>query len=144
MKYHKIITVWERDPENKYKTLIEVGGFDDSMILYGEGYGNKIQKVGSEYRKDTGFILFDVSINGVWLERENVEDIAKQLAIPVVPVVFRGSLEEGISLTQEGQTSVVAKGDLMSEGFVMRPATELIDRLGRRIISKIKNKDFAR
>ena len=32
---------------------------DNQVILFGEGYGNKIQQAGKRYRKDNSFILFD-------------------------------------------------------------------------------------
>jgi hypothetical protein len=34
------------------------------VILFGEGYGPKIQACGGRYRKDVSFILFDVVIWG--------------------------------------------------------------------------------
>jgi len=41
----------------------------------------KIQKGGGNYIADgVDFVLFDVWINGIWLERENVEDIAEKLS----------------------------------------------------------------
>ena len=43
------------------------------VILYGEGYGVKIQN-GGLYRDDVDFILFDVMINGNYQPRESVED----------------------------------------------------------------------
>ena len=46
-----------------------------SVTLYGEGYGNGIQK-GGLYSQKQEFILFDVKINGNWQPRESVEDIA--------------------------------------------------------------------
>jgi len=35
-----------------------------NVWLYGEGYGPKIQKGGGNYRKDPGFMLFDVFVEG--------------------------------------------------------------------------------
>ena len=36
------------------------------------------------------------------------------------------------------------QANVWAEGLVMRPAIELLDKRGRRIITKIKHKDFAR
>jgi len=75
---------------------VNASGMDkpQSITLYGEGYGPKIQAVGSNYRNDVGFILFDVWANGWWLKREDVSNIAEKLDIPSVPqITFRKYIE---------------------------------------------------
>lgn len=111
------------------------------VTLYGEGYGAKIQKGGGKYIPDgCDFILFDVRVNGIWLERHNVIDVAQKLRIKYVPVLATGTLKEAINLVRGGLSSLIAARD--AEGLVMRPTVELFDRMGRRIITKIKHKDF--
>ncbi len=201
--YHKIITVWDRDPANKYRTLIEgawatpefeylseiqwqftekidgtnirikwdgqlrFGGKSDnaqipvflydvlqdmfapsmfveweSACLYGEGYGAKIQKSGGNYISDgVSFILFDVRIGDFWLRREDVEDIASKMGLTTVPIMGEGPLSDAIAMAQKGIQSTF--GNFAAEGLVMRPAVELLNRGGHRIITKIKSKDFA-
>ena len=112
---------------------------DKNVILYGEGYGAKIQN-GGNYRSDVSFILFDVLIGDNWQEREWAEKTAKMFGIDVVPVVFVGSLEEGIDYVMEHHPSTI--GTAMMEGIVGRPMVEMRDRLGKRIIVKIKWEDF--
>lgn len=112
---------------------------DKNVILYGEGYGAKIQN-GGNYRSDVSFILFDVLIGDNWQEREWVEKTAKMFGIDVVPVVFVGSLEEGVDYVMEHHPSTI--GTAMMEGVVGRPMVEMRDRLGKRIIVKIKLEDF--
>lgn len=111
------------------------------MILFGEGYGCKIQN-GGLYRDDVDFILFDVyqPDNDIWLKREAVESIAKTFGIDVVPIVLEGDLQSGIDYVKTHPKSTIGKADM--EGLVARPETELKDRLGRRVIVKIKVKDF--
>jgi len=206
-KYHKIQTVYKRDPATKHKTLIE-GGFskpefdylrdnewlftekvdgtnirvmfdgenitfggktdnaqmpvklanclnekfvplvadfrnifnDAATCLYGEGYGAKIQKGGGKYRQDQGFVLFDIKIGEWWLQRKDIEDVAKQLELDVVPIIGTGTLAEMVEKAREGFNSIW--GDFVAEGIVARPATELMARNGSRIITKIKYKDF--
>ena len=205
-EYHKIQTVFLRDPETKFKTLLsgqwakpefewlagnewvwtekidgtnmrvmwdggvaryggktdnaQIPGFlvdwlmtnlpadklyrhypEEPLCLYGEGYGAKIQKGGGNYIPDgVSFILFDVRIGDVWLERENVEDIATVLGLDVVPIVGRGDLLNGVRRVRCGFMS--AFGTAQAEGLVMRPAVELLDRRDHRIITKVKHKDF--
>lgn len=53
-----------------------------SAVLYGEGFGAGIQKVGGAYSETKSFILFDVLVDGTWwLSHENVKDVADKLGI---------------------------------------------------------------
>lgn len=110
-----------------------------SVCLYGEGYGAKIQS-GGNYRIDQDFILFDVNINGWWLQRKDIEDIANALSIDVVPIIGEGTLTDMVNVTREGFNS--RWGNFLAEGIVARPKTELKTRGGERIITKVKYKDF--
>ena len=120
--------------------LEEVFG-DSPACLYGEGYGNKIQAVGDKYG-EVNFILFDVKIGDWWLERENIEDIAKKLDIDIVPIVYTGNIEGASELVKKGFGSNF--GELIAEGLVGKPKTTLLTRKGERIITKIKHKDYAK
>lgn len=123
------------------KKLLLKEVFPGGAILYGEGYGNKIQAVGKDYLPDrSDFILFDVKVGDWWLERENVNDVASKLSILSVPVIGTGTLKEAIELVRGGQQSQL--GNLTSEGIVARPKVSLFNRKGERIIAKIKHRDF--
>lgn len=205
-KYHKIQTVFKRDPDTKFKTLLwgefakpefeylaacpwqfteKVDGtnvrvmfdgdgvrfagktnnaqlhpglleqlnllfplpppptdsiFDGPACLYGEGFGEKIQKGGGNYRSGQGFVLFDVKVGDSWLRREDVVDVAGQFGIGVVPVIGEGTLHKMAEMVRGGFMS--AWGNFTAEGIVARPLADLLDRRGDRIITKIKHKDF--
>ena len=113
-----------------------------NVCLYGEGYGPKIQKGGGDYRKDAGFILFDIRIGRWWLQRHDVEEIGKTLDIPVAPIVGKGNLKKFIDMCIYGFTSYLRESP--PEGLVLKPSVELFNRKGERIITKLKLKDFAR
>ena len=112
---------------------------DKQVILFGEGYGYKIQN-GGNYRNDVSFILFDVMIGENYQERQWVEETAVMLGIDVVPIVLEGTIEEAIEFVKTHPKSTV--GTAFMEGVVGRPAVELRDRTGKRIIVKIKYSDF--
>lgn len=114
--------------------------FDGDVCLYGEGYGAKIQKGGGNYRQDQDFVMFDVRVGDWWLQREDVEDIADKLGIDVVPVIGAGTLHDAVSWAKQGIES--QWGSFAAEGIVARPKVELKTRNGRRIITKIKTRDF--
>lgn len=213
-EYHKIQTVFKRDPDNNYKTLLEgefslpefeylanntweftekvdgtnirimwdgseikIGGktdraqipaflvnrltdiflplkqrFSETFIsdkdshempdvcFYGEGYGAKIQKIGSNYRQDQDFVLFDIKIGNFWLQRKDVVDLAESFNLDVVPIIGEGTLFDAVEKTRKGFNS--QWGDFTAEGIVARPKLELKSRAGQRIITKIKHKDF--
>ena len=73
-----------------------------NVILFGEGYGPKIQKGGGLYRDDVSFILFDVYLSdqNLWLKRDAVEDIAKSFGIDIVDIVLTGTLQEAIDFVK--------------------------------------------
>lgn len=116
---------------------------DAPVCFYGEGYGAKIQKGGGNYRSDQDFVLFDVKVGDWWLQRKDVEDIAIQFDIDVVPIVGAGSLRNMVMLAR-GDGIKSSWGNFQAEGIVARPSTELKARNGDRIITKIKTKDFAK
>ena len=112
---------------------------EKEVILFGEGYGVKIQN-GGEYRPDVGFILFDVLIDDIYLSRESVEDIAKAFALEIVPIVLRGTIQEAVDFVKTNPSSTIGKAKM--EGVVGRPKVEMRDRRGNRVIVKIKYRDF--
>ena len=122
--------------------FIEVFGDDaHDVVLFGEGYGARIQKGGGNYIPDgVGFVLFDVLVGEWWLKREDVEDVAQKLGLDVVPIIGEGDLREATARCMAGFKS--KWGDFIAEGMVLRPATELRTRSGHRIITKLKYKDF--
>ena len=125
------------------QNLMESVFHDMDVILYGEGYGAGIQS-GLGYRKEQSFVLFDVLVyspDPIWLKRGDVEDVAEKLGyIEVVPVVEYGSLWSAIELANKGFKS--KWGNFTAEGLVAKPNIELKDRLGNRIMAKIKHRDF--
>jgi hypothetical protein len=114
---------------------------DTPVELFGEGYGPKIQS-GGAYRDDVDFILFDVMIKDTYLKRESVEDIANYFGLNIVPVVLEGTIQDGINYVMNNLKSTIAVNGAELEGVVGRPKVEVLDRLGRRVIVKIKRKDF--
>lgn len=119
--------------------LFEQTWGDKEVILFGEGYGPKIQN-GGEYRSDVSFILFDVLVGDNYQEREWVEKTAQMFNIDVVPIVLTGTIQDGIDYVMKHPRSTM--GTAMMEGVVGRPMIELRDRCGERVIIKIKWEDF--
>lgn len=125
---------------NEAEELFEQKFGEREVILFGEGYGPKIQKCGGLYRDDVDFILFDVMIGGNYQSRDAVESIAKTFGIDAVPVLFEGPLLMGVDYVKLKPMSTI--GTAPMEGVVARPKVELKDRCGNRVIVKIKARDF--
>ena len=92
-------------------TFPEIEAGDVQVVLYGEGYGVKIQKGGGAYRKDVAFILFDVMVGGWWLKREDVSGVALKLDIEKVPAIGILSIAEIMELVKAEFKSQVQTAD---------------------------------
>lgn len=116
------------------------------LVLHGEGYGPKIQG-GGKYREDASFVLFDIKIGDTWLKRNAVNDIGDKLDVDTVPVIGYGSINDAINIVKFGlgydDPYLISQwGNFEAEGIVARPAVPLFDRQGKRIITKVKARDF--
>ena len=142
----------------------------DAVILYGEGYGPKIQKGGGNYRDDVSFRLFDVRVTthsergegNWWLEWSDVEDVATKLGIKTVPMIGTmtdfelirpyttpsyviGPSRVAVCVIGPSRVAVEeARSDLVPrEGIVARTEPALYDKYGKRIMWKLKEQDFS-
>ena len=109
------------------------------VILFGEGYGEKIQKGGGLYGK-VNFRLFDVYVDGFWLIPEAVDGIAKTFGVETAPFMFHGTLEDGVEYIKGHPKSKLRDAEM--EGIVGRPLVQMFSRTGERIMVKIKCRDF--
>lgn len=127
---------------NANEELFEQKFGETQVILFGEGYGAKIQKGGGNYRSDVSFILFDVYLpeQNLWLKRDALEDIAKTFGIDVVPIVFTGTLNGAVDFIKTKPKSTIGVADM--EGIVCKPKIDMLDRMGKRLVVKVKVRDF--
>lgn len=124
-------------------TIEKMDSLDAShVMLFGEGYGPKIQACGSKYRDDQAFILFDVVIGGWWLKREDVKAIADKLDIPMVPDLGIMTEDEVMEYIKSMPLSKVSKELLQIEGVVCRSEPLMLFRNGKPIMWKLKCKDI--
>jgi hypothetical protein len=112
------------------------------VVLYGEGYGPKIQGCGSNYRKDAGFILFDVVVGHWWLQRGDVIDIAMKLGIPIVPSFGILTEPEIVELVKSKPLSKCSIVPQMIEGVVCRSEPLMLFRNQEPVKWKLKCKEF--
>jgi hypothetical protein len=122
-----------------------------TYVLFGEGYGAKIQS-GGYYRADQGFILFDVLAGTAWLDDSQISETAVRLGIDRVPVLHAPNdpttvlwtLDKIVNFVRPGYISLTAliENHRHAEGIVARPPVPLYDRRGHRIMFKLKERDY--
>lgn len=114
----------------------------ESLIIFGEGYGPKIQKGGANYRKDPGFVVFDIfdPVKNVWYTRRGVELFCQEYGLDIVPVIGSGTLDEAVSMCSDGFASTW--GDFQAEGIIAFPECELRGPNGDPVKTKVKCCDF--
>lgn len=115
---------------------------EKEIILFGEGYGYKIQNGGNYIKDDCSFILFDVYIpsQDLWLKRDAIENIAKTFNIDCVPIILKGTLQDAVDYVKTKPKSTIGIADM--EGLVCKPVIDMLDRTGKRLIVKVKVCDF--
>ena len=129
----------------KVKAILDYP-IEKGLCLYGEGYGAKIQRGGGNYNKGNSFRLFDVWIDGWWLEWDSVVETAEKLEISTVPSLGVVSMETAVIKVKEKYLSSVAQEEgfinCEAEGIVARAYPTMLFRRGNPIKWKLKVKDY--
>ena len=136
-------------PVNEWETehnWLEYDQIPNIYTIYGEGYGEGIQSGGWYIKGGNEFIVFDVKVNDIYLKTEARDEIATKLGAPIVPLIGYFTLDEAIDYVRKGFRSVVAENPeaKMAEGLVLRTDLGLRNRMGKRLIVKVKYEDFAK
>lgn len=144
----KVLAAWglksyipyEEWKDHKWETIDDI---PTKWTIYGEGYGAGIQSGGGYIRNGVSFIVFDSKVNDLYLEWDSTKDIAEKLGAPTVPFYGKMTIEEAIDIVATGFKSTIAEDkNLDAEGLVLRPEIPIYDRMGKRIMTKIKTVDF--
>ena len=119
-------------------------------IIYGEGYGPKIQS-GGKYRDDIAMRIFDVKVGEWWLNWDDVKEIATRFNVKTVPYLglLKGFLpthkDELLDILGSSIVTFLEKKSCVeaeAEGIVARTDPLLFNRRGNRVVWKLKFKDF--
>lgn len=136
----------ERFPVEKIVAAFDPG---TTAIIFGEGYGPKIQKGGGNYSPAVSFRVFDVVVFGAsgrpwWLNWGAVEDIAEKIGARTVPVLSLSASLDTAMVYAVGDSIVAAEENSTSvprEGIVARTHPLLFMRTGERLVWKLKAAD---
>lgn len=119
-----------------------------AVTVYGEAYGGKQQGMKDTYGPELRFIVFDVLINGLWLNVPEMDKIATEaLKLEVVPWIEISTDLTEIDRERDKPSEVAVRrgmgSDKKREGVVLRPLVELTKNNGDRVITKHKQETFS-
>lgn len=151
--WHKVLFWWRTEnsqiptrlisklQEIFVEEIFEQHFWSKEVTLYWEWFWWKIQFGTRDYKPEEDFVLFDVMIWDIWLERENIEWIANLLWINTVPIVLEGTLQQWIDYVKNNYVWIPSH-QKQTEWLIWVPVWWYRDRLWERIIVKIKKDHF--
>lgn len=111
-------------------------------MIFGEGYGGNIHH-GHNYNDTEELVVFDILLDGWWLEPNNVTVISAKLGFKTVPTFYSPmELDEIISYVKSEPDSRLAIKKHTIEGVVCQTLPILLTRKGYPLKFKLKVKDF--
>lgn len=121
------------------ETILEQLFKEKEVVIYGELFGGDVGI--ANYSNEYQFRVFDIWVDGYWLEYKNIVEIANNLSFNVVPIVLNGTIEDGVNFVKNINKSELSETGVF-EGIVGKPIGDFYDRNGERIIVKIKKTHF--
>ncbi len=113
------------------------------VVLFGEVFGSKVQNLSyGKTNGNLGFAVFDLYVDGKYLDFAEFHAICTAKGVPMVPIIFRGPFDiEAIKAASTGPTTV-GDQDHIREGVVVKPIVERTDPKIGRVILKYLNDDY--
>ena len=159
--YKQVIGSIEHEIKMAYETLYNKYGHKN-VIFYGELAGGKYphkdvtrnntsKKIGHGvyYAPFNFYYIFDIKVNGVYLDHSEVVDICNAASLIVAEPLFKGSLDECLKYPNTFEDPMYQYFGLpkidnnMCEGVVIKPETACYFGNGSRCILKNKNPKFS-
>lgn len=112
-----------------------------SLVVYGEVYGGSIQKGYSYGINSPHFRVFDIRVDNVFLDHEELVAVCNEYDIDMCPTVYRGLYSlKAIKEATKGESLV---GGLQGkEGVVVKPIINIYDKHKERYIAKYHSDKF--
>lgn len=116
--------------------------YDNNVVhIYGEVYGNSIQRGFPYDTQLVGYAAFDISINGNFLKYDDFKEIVEKYEIPYAPEIYRGPFDLEL-LKEKVDGDTMLGGSHIREGLVVRPEVEKRDPKLGRVILKLVSDNF--
>lgn len=109
------------------------------VILYGEIYGSRIQKLSYGMRRGLGFAAFDLWVDERYLDPDEFAAECERHGVDTVPLLGRGPFSlDRIAELSRGKTTLPDQH--IREGVVVRPVEERLDpKIGRAILKYLSD-----
>ena len=121
--------------------LTELSSKHNQVILFGEIYGSKIQSLHYGLENQIGFRVFDLFIDGKYVDFNYLDKICITYGILTVPYIGEGLYDlEHIKELSHGNTRLGATH--LREGLVIKPMHERYHEKIGRVIFKYLNDDY--
>ncbi len=133
---------------------IDPTGVCSGMVVFGEGYGPGIQKVGGAYATKKSLRIYDVvtlkdDARMLWRPWSDVAQVGDALGLNTAPVVSAAMTLKDVLLYVESEAPSIVAGienpdgpDVPMEGVVARTDPYLFDSYGSRVRFKLKGRDL--
>lgn len=122
---------------------------DQGVIVFGEIFGRGVQDMDYGVPGPHGYRIFDISVDGRYLDWDRVEALCDAFELQTVPVLYTGPYSpELIEQFTDGPTTVIEPDQVKCnykgrEGIVITPLVEThSDVLGGRLILKSVSIDY--
>lgn len=115
---------------------------DGSVILYGEAYGGKCQKMSATYGPDLKFSVFEAKIDDMWLNVPSAEGLTQSFGLDFVPYEVGPLTLDFLNQERDRDSLVAVVPGKIREGIVVRPMQESTFNNGKRSIFKHKRAEF--
>jgi len=123
--------------------------YGQNVIVFGEIFGSKIQQMDYGVEGSNGYVVFDISVNGSYLNWGDVESVCKRFGISTVSLLYSGPFySKLIEEFVDGPTTVCEPEKIKCsfkgrEGIVITPLFETYsDVMGGRLITKAVSCDY--
>lgn len=131
----------------KFQEFFPVDAGDAEIVIYGEAYGGKMQRMKETYGPNLKFIVFEVKIGDTWLNVEKAAKVAADYGMEYVPYEIIETTQEALDKALYADSEQAVRNGMGAghkrEGIVLRPMQELRKNNGERIIAKYKHPDFS-
>lgn len=119
----------------------------DSVVVYGEAYGGKQQRMSKTYGVDLKFIAFEVKVGDLFLAVPQAFEFVSFLGLDFVDFVEIPATVEAIDAERDKPSTQAVRNGIaegkIREGIVLRPPFECVLNNGKRVIAKHKREEFA-
>lgn len=102
----------------------------ETLTVYGEAYGGKMQGMSKAYGPTLKFIVFELTSGDKWFSVEKAEHFTKELGLEFVPYAKIPATTEAVNAERDKDSEVAIRNGMgpghIREGVVLRPLFEFV------------------